>query len=55
MFVTGIKGTAVTVKRGQDGTTIQTHLTGAEVKSIGTADNALVEAGDDFGFSGSID
>ena len=45
MFVTGIKGTAVTVKRGQDGTTIQTHLTGAEVKSIGT----LVEVGDDFG------
>jgi len=55
MYVTGINGTAVTVKRGQDGTTIQTHLTGAEVKSIGAADNALVEAGDDFGFSGSID
>jgi hypothetical protein len=42
----------LTVDRGKDGTTITSHLSGAEVKSITTADNALIEEGDDFGFSG---
>ena len=47
-------GNILTVERGKDGTTITSHLSGAEVKSITSADDALVEEGDDFGFSGSI-
>ena len=43
----------VTVERGQDGTTIANHVKGAAIKSITTADNALVQEGDDFGFSGT--
>ena len=46
-------GNVLTVDRGRDGTSITPHLTGAPVKSITTADNAAIEAGDDFGFSGS--
>ena len=43
----------ITVKRGQDGTTKLAHIRGTEVKSITSTDNALVEEGDDFGFSGT--
>ena len=46
-------GNTITVDRGRDGTTITSHLSGAPIKSITTADNALIEDGDDFGFSGS--
>jgi len=54
MYVTNINGNAITVQRGRDGTNIETHITGAAVKPITAADNLLVESGDDFGFSGSI-
>ena len=54
VYVTLKSGNALTVKRGQDGTTVTSHLRGEDVKSITTADNALIEEGDDFGFSGSI-
>jgi len=47
-------GNVLTVERGRDNTTITSHLAGAPVKSITTADNNLIEAGDDFGFSGSV-
>ncbi len=47
-------GNILTVDRGRDDTTITSHLAGAEVKLITTADNLLIEEGDDFGFSGSI-
>ena len=54
----------MTVRRGQDSTLATAHLNGAEIKgidytdtttSIGTigVDSALVEEGDDFGFSGT--
>ena len=43
----------ITVKRGQDKTTKVPHVRGTDVKSITSADNALVEEGDDFGFSGT--
>ena len=43
----------ITVKRGQDGTTKLAHIGGTEVKSITSADNVLVEEGDDFGFDGN--
>lgn len=46
-------GNVLTVDRGRDGTPITSHLSGAEVKSITTADNVLIENGDDFGFSGT--
>ena len=53
VYVTLITGNVLTVERGRDGTSITSHLSGAEVKSITTADNVLIEEGDDFGFSGS--
>jgi len=46
-------GNTLTVERGRDGTTISSHLRGAEVKSITSQDNQLIEEGDDFGFSGT--
>jgi hypothetical protein len=53
LFVIAKSGNVLTVERGKDGTTITSHLAGAEVKSITSADNELIETGDDFGFSGS--
>ena len=61
MYVTAKSGDVITVERGSDNTTIVSHLTGAEVKSIDydTAasglgeDSDLIEFGDDFGFDGS--
>ena len=53
VFVKLVSGNTLTVERGRDGTTITSHLIGAEVKSITSSDNLLVEDGDDFGFSGS--
>jgi len=46
-------GNTLTVRRGQDDTTITSHLKGDPVKSITTSDNALIQDGDDFGFSGT--
>ena len=54
MRVKSKSGNKITVERGQDGSTIADHLKGASIKGINTADNALVEEGDDFGFSGFI-
>jgi hypothetical protein len=53
LFVRSKSGNVLTVERGKDGTTITSHLAGAEIKSITSADNELIETGDDFGFSGS--
>jgi hypothetical protein len=53
VFVKSKSGNILTVERGKDNTTITSHLAGAQIKSITSADNALVEVGDDFGFSGS--
>lgn len=53
LYVKSKSGNILTVERGKDNTTITSHLSGAEIKSITTADNALIEEGDDFGFSGS--
>jgi len=46
-------GNILTVRRGEDNTTIASHLKGDPVKSITTSDNALIQDGDDFGFSGT--
>jgi hypothetical protein len=53
IYVKSKSGNILTVERGKDGTGIVTHLSGAQVKSITSADNLLIEDGDDFGFSGS--
>jgi len=53
LYVKLVSGNVLTVVRGSDKTTITSHLSGAEVKSITTADNDLIEEGDDFGFSGT--
>jgi hypothetical protein len=53
VFVKLKSGNVLTVERGKDGTIITSHLSGAEVKSITSTDNDLIEYGDDFGFSGS--
>ena len=53
VYVKLVSGNTITVERGRDGTPITSHLIGAEVKSITTSDNMLIEDGDDFGFSGS--
>ena len=53
VFVKLVSGNILTVERGRDGTTITSHLAGSEIKSITSADNELIETGDDFGFSGS--
>ena len=57
MFVTKITGNKITVERGKDGTTIISHLRGAEVKGIdytAREDSDSIQAGDDFGFDGDI-
>jgi len=54
VYVVSKSGNVLTLDRGRDNTTITSHLLGAEVKSITSADNLLVEDGDDFGFSGSV-
>jgi hypothetical protein len=54
LFVTEKSGNIITVERGKDNTTITPHLAGAEVKSITSTDNTLIEDGDDFGFNGTV-
>jgi len=53
VYVRLVSQNNLTVDRGSDGTKITSHLTGAEVKSITSEDNLLIEDGDDFGFSGN--
>ncbi len=52
MYVTKITGNKITVERGKDGRTAAAHVNGSEVLAITAADDALIEMGDDFGFSG---
>jgi hypothetical protein len=54
VYVKSVGTDSITVSRGQDGTTITTHLNGAEIKSITAADADLIPDGDDFGFSGAF-
>lgn len=53
MYVESISGNTLKVTRGSDNTVIAPHVNGSAVKKITTADNALIQLGDDFGFSGS--
>lgn len=54
VYVESISGNTLTVRRGQDSTTILSHISGSEVKLITNADDILIKPGDDFGFSGSL-
>ena len=54
IYVKSINNNTLYVERGQDDTTIVSHLKGSPVKSIQVADNLLIEDGDDFGFDGSF-
>ena len=53
MYVDKINGNEITVNRSQDGTTAATHVAGADIGTITSDDNDLIEVGDDFGFDGS--
>ncbi len=54
VYVTLISGNKITVERGKDNTTAVAHVRGAPVKPITATDDALIEFGDDFGFSGEL-
>jgi len=51
MMIKSITGNTLVVKRGSDGTTKASHINGDAVSIVNAADDALVELGDDFGFS----
>jgi len=53
LYVKSKAGNVLTVDRGRDNTTVTSHLTGAQIKSITTTDNSLIENGDNFGFDGT--
>ena len=53
MYIKNISGNILTVSRGQDGTSIESHDEGDSIDAITTTDNELVEMDDDFGFSES--
>lgn len=55
LYVESISGNILSVRRGQDSTVILDHVSGSEVKLITLSDDLLIEPGDDFGFSGSLD
>ncbi len=53
MYVEKKSANTLTVRRGEDLTIKQSHVSGSAVKLITNADNTLIEVGDDFGFNGS--
>lgn len=54
MYVDSKSGNTLTVKRGQDSTIKQAHVSGTPIKLIVSADNDLIPIGDDFGFSDTL-
>ncbi len=55
MYIKSISGANLTVERGKDNTPIKEHVSGAPIKKITAEDTALIEIGDDFGFSGTFE
>ena len=53
MFIRKITNDVLVVRRGEDGTTADTHIQATAVDAVNAADDALIEVGDDFGFSES--
>lgn len=54
MLIESKNGNKIKVKRGQDGSQVQLHVAGSNVKRITANDNALIPNSDDFGFSFEI-
>jgi hypothetical protein len=52
LFVRSKNNNILTVDRGSYGTKISEHVSGTDILLITPEDNALIEPGDDFGFSG---
>ena len=55
LYVDKIDGDEIVVLRGQDGTTAASHVAGAGIGTITSADNDLIEVGDNFGFDGTFE
>ncbi len=53
MRIREINGTNLLVQRGQFSTKIAEHYTGATISQVDAQDNALIEVGDEFGFTES--
>ena len=53
MYIEKVSGNKLTVKRGQDKSTVSEHVLGAGVATITSNDSNFIEVGDDFGFDGS--
>lgn len=54
MYVDSKALNILTVVRGSDSTVASSHVSGSAVSKITTADNELIEVGDDFGFSDTL-
>ena len=54
LFVKSKNQNTLTVDRGSYGTSVSEHVSGTDVLLITSADNVLIEPGDDFGFSGGF-
>jgi hypothetical protein len=51
MFITKIDGNKITVSRGKDGTSIETHQEGDVINVINQLDDDLINFGDDYDFN----
>ena len=54
MYIKQIDSNKIIVDRGRDGRTAAAHVKGSEILGITSADDTLIELGDDFGFSGEF-
>ena len=54
MYIEKVSGNKLTVKRGQDNSTVAEHVLGSGVATITTDDADFIEIGDDFGFDGTV-
>ena len=54
MYIEKVSGNKLTVKRGQDNSTVAEHVLGSGDATITTADADFIEIGDDFGFDGTV-
>jgi hypothetical protein len=54
MYIKSKNNNTLIVERGAYNTKVLNHVLGAPVKKITSADDELIPAGDDFGFSGSL-
>jgi len=54
MFVENVANEKILVRRAQDGSTLQNHVSGSQVFNITSQDNSMIELGDDFGFDGNV-